>query len=154
MIAPPASAGRCPAPDSIPTKGFGSPATQEGSAIEGKDKALAAAYAAQLKKGQNLTIIDLDQESSYADYLVIVTAYNERQTRAIADAVAESMKKDHRQKLLSREGESTWILLDYGDVVVHVFHEDTRAFYDLDRIWAKAPRVQVPPPPLEVASGA
>lgn len=115
-------------------------------AIDGKDIALAAAEAAQSKKGQNLTIIDLDGQSSYTDFLVIVTAYSERQTRAIADAVAETMKADHGQKVLSREGDSSWILLDYGAVVVHVFHEDTRAFYDLDRLWSNAPRVPVPPP--------
>lgn len=120
--------------------------------IDGKEKALLAATAAQSKKGQNLTIINLDGESSYTDYLVIVTAYSERQTRAIADAVAEAMREEVGERPISREGDATWILLDFGDVVVHVFHEDTRAFYDLDRLWAKAPRVPVPAPDL--AAGA
>ncbi len=88
--------------------------------------------------------MDMNGESSYTDFLVVVTAYNERQTRAIADSVAKSMKTDHRQKLVSKEGDGSWILLDYGDVVVHVFHEDARAFYDLDRLWSKAPRVPLP----------
>lgn len=95
----------------------------------------------------------MDGESSYTDYLVVVTAYSDRQTRAIADSVADSMKRDHRLKLLSKEGDGAWILLDYGDVVVHVFHEDARAFYDLDRLWSSAPRVAVPPPAgLEAAA--
>lgn len=111
-----------------------------------------AAAAAQSKKGQNLTIIDLDGESSYTDYLLIVTAYSDRQTRAVADAVAEVMKAELGERPLSREGDGGWILLDFGDVVIHVFHEDTRAFYDLDRLWAKAPRIPVPAPDL--AAGA
>lgn len=89
----------------------------------------------------------MNGESSYTDFLVVVTAYSDRQTRAIADAVADSMKNEHHLRLLSKEGDGSWILLDYGDVVVHVFHEDARAFYDLDRLWSTAPRVPVPPPP-------
>jgi ribosome-associated protein len=78
--------------------------------------------------------------------LVIVTAWSERQTAAIADAIAEDLRDGLRVRPLQREGIGPWILLDYGDVVVHVFHEDTRAFYELDKIWADAPRVPVPPP--------
>jgi ribosome-associated protein len=78
--------------------------------------------------------------------LVIVTAWSERQTAAIADAIVEDLRDWLRVRPLQREGIGPWILLDYGDVVVHVFHEDTRAFYELDKIWADAPRVPVPPP--------
>lgn len=81
---------------------------------------------------------------------MIVSAYSERQTRAIADAVAEAMKKDYDQRPLTREGDASWILIDFGDVVAHVFHEDTRAYYDLERLWSRAPRVPIPPP-LEAA---
>jgi ribosome-associated protein len=112
--------------------------------IESKAKALAAAQAAYSKKGQNLTIINIGDESSYADYLVIVSAYSDRQTGAIADAVVEELKTEHGIRPLVREGQGAWVLVDYGDLVVHVFHEDARAFYDLDRLWAKAPRVPVP----------
>lgn len=109
-------------------------------------KALAVARAAQDKKGQNLTIIDLEGAASYADALVIVSAYSDRQTGAIADAVVRALKTRHTLPPISVEGESSWILIDYGDVVVHVFHEDTRAYYDLERLWSDAPRVPVPPP--------
>ena len=109
-------------------------------------KALAVARAAQDKKGQNLTIIDLQGAASYADALVIVSAYSDRQTGAIADAVVRSLKAQYTLRPLSVEGESSWVLIDYGDVVVHVFHEDTRAYYDLERMWGDAPRVPVPPP--------
>lgn len=75
-----------------------------------------------------------------------MTAYSERQTRAIGDAVIDEMKRKHGMEMLSREGDGSWILIDFGDVVIHVFHEDARAFYDLDRLWSSAPRVPVPPP--------
>ena len=79
-----------------------------------------------------------------------MTAYSERQTNAIADAVVDELKKRHQERPLSREGDGTWILVDYGDVVVHVFQEDARCYYDLDRLWADAPRVPVPPPTQQV----
>lgn len=108
--------------------------------------ALEAARAAQDKKGQNLTIINLEGRSSYTDMLVIATAYSERQTEAIADSIHGILKSEHGLQPLHREGQGPWILLDYGDIVVHVFHEDARAFYALDQLWADAPRVEVPAP--------
>lgn len=116
----------------------------EGEIIDAKHKALIAAAAAQERKGQNLTIIDLEGRSDYADYIVIVSTYSERQCRAVADAVAECLRKDHDESPVAREGQGVWILIDYGDVVIHVFHEDARAYYDLDKLWSDAPRVRVP----------
>jgi ribosome-associated protein len=121
--------------------------------IDAKARALTAAEAAQSKKGQNLTIIDLTGHETYADYLIIVTAYSERQCLAVAEAVRETFKRELNDRPMNREGNGVWILLDYGDVVVHVFHEDARAYYDLDRIWANAPRVRVPPPLAAAATG-
>lgn len=89
-----------------------------------------------------------------------MTAYSERQTNAIADSVIDDLKKSHRERPLSREGDGTWILVDYGDVVLHVFQEDARAYYNLDQLWADSPRVPVPPaaqsvidPPASVFGG-
>jgi ribosome-associated protein len=114
--------------------------------IESKEKALAAVTAAQDKKGHNLTVIDLEGECSYADYLVIVSANNERQTSAIADGISDGLHKSHGQKPLYREGQGSWVLLDYGDVIIHVFMDDARAFYDLDRLWSQSPRLPIPLP--------
>jgi ribosome-associated protein len=122
-----------------------------GAIIESKQKALFAATAAQEKKGQNPTIIDLEGRSDYADYIVIVTTYSERQCQAVAEAVAQSMKADHGLQPVAKEGDGVWVLIDYGDIVVHVFHEDARAYYDLDKLWADAPRVRVPAPEYERA---
>jgi len=115
-----------------------------GAIIKARDKALNAAVAAQERKGQNLTIIDLEGRSDYADYIVIVSTYSERQGKAVADAVVRALKEQHGEAPVAREGQGVWVLVDYGDVVVHVFHEDARAYYDLDKIWADAPRVRVP----------
>lgn len=124
----------------------GRAAAEGGLNIDSKTMALDAARAAQDKKGQNLTIIDLRRSSTYTDALVIATAYSDRQTQAIADSVQDVLRQDHGCRPLHREGQGPWILLDYGDIVVHVFHEDARAFYALDQLWADAPRIEVPPP--------
>lgn len=116
-------------------------------AIEARDKALAAAVAAQDKKGHGVVVIDLESECSYADFLVVVSANSERQTSGIADAITEAMRETHGIKPQYREGQRGWILLDYGDVIVHVFVEDTRAYYDIDRLWPSSPRVPVPASP-------
>ncbi|MEM1025382.1 MAG: ribosome silencing factor [Myxococcota bacterium] len=114
------------------------------TSIDAKERALAAAEAAQSKKGQNVSILDLTEQEAYADYLVIVSTYSERQCAAVADAVREQFKANFDERPISASGQGVWVLIDYGDVVVHVFHEDARAYYDLDRLWAKAPRLRVP----------
>lgn len=122
------------------------PLPMKDTTIDPTTLALDAARAAQDKKGQNLTVIDLQASSAYTDMLVIATAYSDRQTHAIAEAVQDELKKRHDLRPIHREGQGAWILLDYGDIVVHVFHEDARAFYALDQLWAEAPRVTVPAP--------
>jgi ribosome-associated protein len=114
------------------------------TSIDAQERALAAAEAAQSKKGQNVSILDLTEQESYADYLVIVSTYSERQCVAVADAVRKLFKNEFDERPMSASGQGVWVLIDYGDVVVHVFHEDARAYYDLDRLWAKAPRIRVP----------
>jgi ribosome-associated protein len=86
---------------------------------------------------------------SYTDYFVIVTGQNSRQTRAIYDEVRERLKKDDRAIPRSVEGErdSTWIVADYLDVVLHVFTPDTRRYYRLDELWGDVPTIE-----LEAAS--
>ena len=91
-----------------------------------------------------MTIIDLGGEATYTDALVIATAYSERQTLAIANAVTKELRDVHGCRPAHVEGTGTWILIDYGNVVVHVFHEDARAFYNLDQLWGDAPRIAVP----------
>jgi ribosome-associated protein len=116
---------------------------KEEPAIKTIDKALEAARAALEKKGTNLSIIDVEGRCSYADALLIASATNERQAAAIADSVEDNLR-GHDVRPLTREGRGGWLLIDYGDLVVHVFVDELRAYYDLERLFSDAPRVAVP----------
>ncbi len=91
------------------------------------------------KKAQDLVVLDLQKVTSFTDYFIICSGGSERQVQAIADSIAAEMKKDgHR--LIGEEGKrnARWILLDFGDVIVHVFYGDERKLYDLERLWHDA----------------
>ena len=92
------------------------------------------------KKADKLVVLNLSELTSMSDYFVIATATSDRQAQALADAVQEAMKGEGRRPL-SVEGypSAPWILLDYGDVVYHVFHDQARRFYGLERLWGDAP---------------
>jgi ribosome-associated protein len=106
--------------------------------------ALAIANAALDKKAEDVTVLDVRGLASYADYFVLMTADSDRQASAIADHVEATMKAKGHTKV-GAEGYETgrWILVDYGDVLAHVMSRDTRQFYDLEGLWADAPRLQV-----------
>lgn len=96
------------------------------------------------KQAQNITLLDLRQITVLADYFVICTSQSTRQTQAILDSVAMELKQqDGLLPLHAPEGsaDSGWALIDYGDVVVHVFDEPTRSFYNLEQLWKDAPVV-------------
>ena len=100
-----------------------------------------AGRAALEKKAGDVLLLDLRGLSGYADFLVLSSGGNERQLDAVADGVEKAMKEaGHR--LVGAEGQHSarWQLLDFGDVVVHVFHEEERHHYDLEGLWADAPR--------------
>jgi ribosome-associated protein len=107
--------------------------------------ALVVSQAALEKKAINVEIIDLVGKADYADYLVLMSATSDRHVRAIADEIQENLRK-RGVRPLSVEGltAGTWVLLDFGDVVVHVFQESTRAVFDIDGLWLDANRVPVP----------
>ena len=106
--------------------------------------ALCAAEAAQAKKGFAVTIVDVDGRCSYADAIMIVSTNNERQTSAVAQAIESSLAEQHQLKPIHREGKGAWNLVDFGVLLVHVFQEDTRSYYDIDQLWSDAPRIPVP----------
>lgn len=99
-----------------------------------------------LRKAKNVTALDLRGISSVADWFIIASARSTRQADAIADA-AENFLASKKIKPLGVEGrpENQWILLDYGDVVIHVFFEAQRVRFDLEGLWADAPRIHVQP---------
>jgi ribosome-associated protein len=89
------------------------------------------------QKGENVLLLDIGDISLLADYFVIASTTSERQARAIVDDVREKVKQDTDARLLHVEGEpgTGWILMDYGDIVVHLFSEEMRAYYDLEGLW-------------------
>jgi len=101
-----------------------------------------ALNAALEKKAIEPVVLDLREIASFTDFFLIVSGANERQVQAIADEVYESLKKSG-SAAARVEGHKTaeWILLDYGDFVVHVFEQKARAFYDLERLWRESKRI-------------
>jgi ribosome-associated protein len=111
-----------------------------------RESALRAIDAALEKKALEPALLDVSAQSSYTDYIVIVSARSDRQVQAIADGVIDQFAKTRRRPL-GVEGAGDWILLDFGDFVVHVFYHPTREFYDLEGMWIEATRVELTVPP-------
>jgi ribosome-associated protein len=103
-----------------------------------------AARAADAKNGEDLVALDVSEPLPLVDIFLLVTGRNERNVAAIADEIEEQLLESG-VKRLRREGrqESRWILLDFGDLVVHVFHEQERVFYGLERLWKDCPTVPI-----------
>jgi ribosome-associated protein len=97
------------------------------------------------KKALNLIVLDVRDLTSIADVFIICSGRSNRQVNAIADSIVAKLKK-HKIKPLSVEGtgEGHWVLLDYGHVVIHVFYEPVREFFDLEGLWADAKRITTP----------
>ena len=109
-----------------------------------KEMALLLAQAKDSKKGKDIRVLETDGVTTLADYFVLCSGSSAPQLKALADAGEKAMK-DHGILPHHVEGHrgGTWILQDYGDVVVHVFDKEARAFYDLDRLWADAKTVDL-----------
>jgi ribosome-associated protein len=95
------------------------------------------------KKAFHLDVLSVAGLTSIADYFVLCSASNERQAAAISDSVVEKLKEELQVRPLLVEGTTPgrWILLDYGDFIIHIFTEDVRRFYGLERLWGDAPNV-------------
>jgi ribosome-associated protein len=95
------------------------------------------------KKAQNIVILNLKNVSAFTDYMIICSGTSERQVQAIAQEIQQFLKKAHIRPMgVEGEANGQWILLDYDDVVISVFYEPVRAFYDIENLW-DAPRMQV-----------
>ena len=105
----------------------------------------AAAEAASDKLGEHIQAFDVSDQLVITDAFLLCSAPNDRQVRAIVDEVEERLR-NHSAKPIRREGEreGRWVLLDYGEVVVHVQHEEERAFYALERLWRDCPLIDLP----------
>jgi ribosome-associated protein len=104
------------------------------------DQALGAASAASSKKAERIAILDVSKQLVITDFFVICNGNTERHVRTIAEEVEKKLREDFGVKPYRREGEreARWVLLDYVDFVVHVFHHEEREYYDLERLWADA----------------
>lgn len=111
---------------------------------ESREAALAAARAASSKQAEDIAILDVQGLIVITDYFVICSAETERQVKTIVEEV-EKVLRGLDRKPVRREGETEgrWVLLDYVDVVVHVFADEEREYYDLERLWRDAPRVEL-----------
>jgi ribosome-associated protein len=112
-----------------------------------------AEYAAELK-ALDIVQLDLREVISYTDYFLICSGRSDRQVKGIHDAIHAGMKHDHQMLPVRVEGlsKSDWLLMDYVDVIVHVFTPEVREFYRLETLWGEAPSVTLAPAPALAAS--
>ena len=124
-----------------------------GSELNGEQRVLpgwlTAVRAVESKKASDVKVLDLREVTSFTDYFVICTGGNPRQIQAIADEAMLQLKR-LGEHAINTEGyeRAEWILLDYGDFIIHVFSEQARDYYDLERLWRRARVVEIPAPEL------
>jgi ribosome-associated protein len=113
--------------------------------IESKEKAIALARAAWEKKAQDTVLIEMKALTDITDYFIICSANSDRGVKTIVDNIEKKLK-ELGEKAIGIEGypECNWVLIDTIDVVIHVFYEPTRRFYDLEGLWIDAPRIKLP----------
>ncbi|MDP9338925.1 MAG: ribosome silencing factor [Acidobacteriota bacterium] len=112
-----------------------------------------AVHAAQEKKAGAITVLDLSGLGAFTEYFVICTGYSSPQVQAICSEVEEQLYKHAKRSPEHREGQRSaeWALLDFGGFVVHVFSEQARRYYDLERLWRSAPKLEIPDAPESMA---
>ena len=110
------------------------------------ERAQLALHCASDKKAVNTIVLDLRDIASFTEFFVVTSGTNQRQVQAISDEINEQVKKQLDAKPIRVEGYNTaeWILLDYGDFIVHIFEQKSREFYDLERLWRDAKKVELP----------
>ncbi|MBK8258942.1 MAG: ribosome silencing factor [Polyangiaceae bacterium] len=119
-----------------------------------RELALSIAMAGLDKKAVAIEILDVTGKVDYADFLVVMTGRSDRHVHSIATGIEEALLRKNKVKPLSMEGLSTatWVLIDFGEVVVHVFQEDSRRLYDIEGLWIDAGRVPLPENEQKVAA--
>ena len=116
---------------------------------------LAAARAAARKKADNIIAIDVSGRLALTDVFLILSGDNDRQVRALVDAIAEAMlKAGARRRQCEGLEEASWVLIDYSDIVVHVQQAEAREYYALERLWKDCPRIDLPEDALAPADAA
>ncbi len=114
---------------------------------DARSKALSCVRFALERKAYDLVLMEVGKLTSLADFFVICTGRSDTQVQAIAQSIQENLgAQGHKTLAIEGYSHGQWVVLDYGDVVVHIFYEPVRQFYDLERLWARAPRVTLPEP--------
>lgn len=133
------------APEGRSLGGTRIPVGTSSASDEARELAVLIAVAAIEKKASGLEVIDVAGRVDYADFLVLMSGRSDRHVAALAAAIEEALRKKNK-RALAVEGlpHANWVLMDFGDVVVHVFQDDARAAYDIDGLWMDARRVPVP----------
>ena len=112
---------------------------------DSRTRALRGVNAALEKKAKDLVILNVKEISAFADYFIICSGTSDRQVRAIAAAIQENLKTADILPLgVEGEAAGQWVLMDYDDVIIHIFLDPVRTFYDLERLWSEAPRMDIP----------
>jgi ribosome-associated protein len=126
---------------------------EEALELTARERVLLCVNAALEKKPKDLVILNIKEISSFADYYILMSGSSDREVQALASAIQEKMKKSGFLPL-GTEGTTygKWILLDYIDIVVSIFYEPIRAFYDLERLWSDAPIMEIPEDTRELTS--
>jgi ribosome-associated protein len=116
------------------------------------EKALVLVAAALDKKASNLSVLCVREMTSIADYFVICSGRSDRQVQSIAQGIeAGSLAMGIKPFAVEGAGRGHWVLMDFSDVIVHIFYEPVREFYDLDGLWGDAPRAELPEPYAKLA---
>jgi ribosome-associated protein len=116
--------------------------------LEPEEAVMLAAHAAGEKKADDLVILDLREVASFTEFFLICNGSNAKQVQAISYSIEETLRKSGKRPMhIEGYTSAEWILLDYGDFLVHIFSASARRFYDLERLWRDAKRVEIPVQP-------
>jgi len=117
---------------------------QDKGVLTAQERAIKCAAFALDKKALDVKVLEIKRISSIADYLVLASGRSDRQVQAIADCVKVEMKPFDRPIDVEGMDEGRWVVIDYGDIIVHVFQEEVRRIYNLDELWGRAPQLEIP----------
>lgn len=112
--------------------------------ISTKKYVLMSVNAALEKKARRISILNVKKVSSISDYFIVCSGSSDRQVQAIASFIEETLKKQGKRPLgIEGERVGKWVLMDYGDIIIHIFYEPIRDFYDIERLWTDVPRLEI-----------
>jgi ribosome-associated protein len=115
----------------------------EKTVLTASERALKCAELAFDKKAFDIRVRDISRVSSIADYMVIISGASDKQNQAIADNIRTGLKKFGKVQHIEGATDGKWIVMDYSDVLVHIFHDQLRRYYDLDGLWGMAPELEL-----------